>query len=207
LSPAPDIRFLTPRQYLLEERAAQCKSEYYRGQVVAMSGASREHNLIVGNLVTAANIAFRGRPCEVYPSDMRVKIRSTGLYAYPDVTIACGDRRFEDSFVDTLLNPTVLFEVLSPSTEQYDRGFKAVQYRQLASLRELVLIASQRPFVEHYARQPDGSWRLEEQSELTQPLTLPSCGVTLTLADIYQRVEFPPVEPLPEDEPPDATAP
>src|SRR5206468_6291774 len=116
-------------------------SEYINGQIYAMSGASREHNLIVVNLIRELSSQLRGRPCEVYASDMRVKVRPTGMYTYPDVVAVCGEPRFEDEQVDTLVNPAVIVEVLSPSTEAYDRGQKFAHYRKLESLTEYVLVA------------------------------------------------------------------
>lgn len=181
----------TPEQYLSRERQATTKSQYYQGQIYAMAGASREHNLIVANLVRLIGNALQGKPCEVYPSDMRVKVQASGLYTYPDVTIVCGDPQFEDAHVDTLLNPLVLFEVISESTEGYDRGAKAMQYRQLPSLQQLVLIASDRVHVEAYRRAADGGWTLWESSDLTGTLPVVVAEISLTLADVYQRVEFP----------------
>ena len=139
MSTAPKT-YLTQADYLHRERAAEGKSEFYRGEMFAMAGASREHNLIVGNLVTSLNLQLRDRDCQVYPSDMRVKVSPTGLYTYPDVSVACENPEFEDAQGDTLLNPRVLVEVLSDSTEAYDRGPKFEQYRQLASLRDYLLI-------------------------------------------------------------------
>jgi Uma2 family endonuclease len=132
---------LTPEEYLARERQVDTKSEFYDGELFAKAGASRSHNLIVGNVTGELRAQLRGRPCEVYPADMRVKVSETGLYAYPDVVVVCGEPRFEDEHLDTLLNPTVIVDVLSPSTEAYDRGEKFAQYRKLASLREYVLIA------------------------------------------------------------------
>lgn len=181
----------TPEQYLARERQATTKSQYYQGQIFAMAGASREHNLIVANLVASIHAGLRGKPCEVYPSDMRVKVQASGLYTYPDVTIVCGEPQFEDAHVDTLVNPLVLFEVISESTEGYDRGAKAMQYRQLPSLQQLVLIASDRVHVESYRRGADGGWTLWESSDQTGSLPVPAADVMLSIAEIYQRVEFP----------------
>ena len=114
--------FLTPQEYLARERQAETKSEYLRGEVFAMSGASRGHNLIATNVAGELRQRLRERDCEVYQGDMRVKVSPTGLYTYPDVTVVCGEPEFEDADVDTLLNPKVLVEVLSPSTADYDRG-------------------------------------------------------------------------------------
>src|SRR5437588_10225707 len=119
---------LTPEEYLALERKAQVRSEYLDGDMVAMSGGSREHNLIVGNIVGELSLQLKGHPYEVYPSDMRVKVSATGLYTYPDIMIVYGEPHLEDQRRDTLLNPVVIFEVLSESTESYDRGAKFAHY-------------------------------------------------------------------------------
>jgi Uma2 family endonuclease len=136
--------FLTPEQYLEIERPAERKSEYYNGEMFAMAGAKRAHNLLVTNLLAGLHRQLRSRPCEVYPSDMRVRVSATGLYTYPDIVAVCGEQQFLDDTEDTLLNPGLLVEVLSPSTEAYDRGRKFEQYKTLDSLREYMLVASER---------------------------------------------------------------
>jgi len=183
--------FLTPQEYLARERQAETKSEYLRGEVFAMSGASREHNLIVGNISRELGEQLRDRQCEVYQSDMRVKVSPTGLYTYPDVTVVCGEPEFEDAEVDTLLNPKVLVEVLSPSTADYDRGGKFTHYRRLPSLHEYVLISQDRLLVEHYLRQRQDEWLLTEESSLQDTLVLPSIDCRLPLSEIYLKVRFP----------------
>ncbi len=183
--------FLTPQDYLACERQAETKSEYLRGEVFAMSGASREHNLIAGNVNRELSQQLRERECEVYQGDMRVRVSPTGLYTYPDVTVVCGEPEFEDAEVDTLLNPKVLVEVLSPSTADYDRGRKFTHYRRLPSLREYVLISQDRPLVEHYVRQGPDEWLLTEQSSLHDTLVLPSLQCQLPLPEIYLKVRFP----------------
>lgn len=182
--------YLTPQQYLARERRAETKSEYLRGEVFAMSGASRKHNLVATNVAGELRQQLRDRDCEVYPSDMRVKVSPTGLYTYPDVTVVCGEPEFEDAEVDTLLNPKVIVEVLSASTADYDRGRKFTHYRRLASLREYVLISQDRPLVEHYVRQGRDQWLLTESSSLEETLVLPSIECQLPLAEIYLKVRF-----------------
>src|SRR5271165_4915242 len=159
-SAAPKKRY-TPQEYLALERQAAYKSEYLDGNIIAMAGASREHNLITGNLGRSIGNQLEHRPCETYASDMRVLVSKTGLYTYPDVSVVCGDALFLDDEKDTLLNPTVIVEVLSPTTEMYDRGKKSGHYRRLASLREYVLVAQDEVHVERYLRQGD-DWLLTD---------------------------------------------
>ena len=182
--------FLTPEQYLEIERKASCKSEYSNGEMFAMAGAQRAHNQLVASLVRELGQQFRTRPCDVYPSDMRVHVTSTGLYTYPDVTAVCGEQRFADGQTDTLLNPGLIVEVLSPSTEAYDRGRKFEQYQSIESLREYLLVASDRVHVDLYSRQPDGRWLLTSASRLEDSLTLESAGAQLRLSDLYEKVEL-----------------
>ena len=182
--------YLTPEEYLAKERKAEYKSEYSGGEIFAMSGATRAHNLIAGNVSRETGNQLRDRPCEVYQSDMRVKVSPTGLYAYPDVEVVCDQPQFEDAEVDTLLNPTVLFEVLSESTEDYDRGKKFEHYRTLESLQEYVLVAQEKCHVEQFTRQPDGRWILWETNDPEAVLELGSIGCELKLSEIYAKVEF-----------------
>lgn len=180
----------TAAEYLAKEREATEKHELLDGQVFAMAGASRRHNLIVLNLGSELRNALRGRPCETYPSDMRVNVSATGLYTYPDISVVCGEPEFEDGSVDTLLNPTVLVEVLSPSTADYDRGAKFEHYRALPSIREFLLVDQHRAHVMHYRRQDDGTWLLAETRDLGDTIQLPSLDVELKMAEIYARVDF-----------------
>lgn len=182
----------TPEEYLALERAAGYKSQYYRGEIFAMAGASEPHNRILTNLIVAIHGALRGRDCVIYPSDMRVKC-PTGLMTYPDVSIVCGQREFDDEHRDTLLNPMVIVEILSPSTEAYDRGKKFRHYRNILSLREYVLIAQDQVCVEKFLLPKDGGpWTWTAQTELENILAFGSCEATVRIADIYAGVEFPP---------------
>jgi len=197
---------ITPEEYLAREREALCKSEYFDGQVFAMAGGTEAHNAIAFNLGLELGAQLKGGPCRGFGSDMRILVQETGLYAYPDITVVCGERLYSDQRRDTLLNPTLLIEVLSPSTEGYDRGLKAGNYRQLASLQEYLLVAQDRPHIERYARRPEGTWELTEASGLEAKLSLPAIGCELRLADVYADVVFPEVgasehgEPRPRDE-------
>lgn len=188
------IPYVSPEQYLQIERKASFKSEYWSGQMFAMAGASREHNVIVGNVVSGVHSRLRGKPCETYPSDMRVQVSATGLYTYPDITIVCGEPLFLDAEVDTLLNPLLLVGVLSDSTGAYDRGGKWKNYQRLDSLQEYVLVSQTEPRVEKYVRQPGGQWLYSQVSGLDAVLPLAALDVSLPLSEIYTRVKFPPPE-------------
>ena len=186
-------KFVTPEEYLLLERASEEKHEYFRGEIFAMTGASENHNIVVGSTYAALYIQLRKRPCQIYPSDMRVRIPSTGLYTYPDISIVCGIPEFEDDVLDTLLNPTVIIEVLSSSTEQYDRGKKFQHYRTIESLREYILIAQDSYRIEHFERK-DNQWILTDAKTLSSVLDLRSIDCSLALGDVYEKVSFDNVE-------------
>ncbi len=187
---AAPVERLSPMDYLRRERKSEFKNEYIAGQVVAMAGASERHNLITTNLVFSFVGQLRRRPCRIYASDMRVKVGEGGPYTYPDVVIVCGTPRFDDEQRDTLLNPTVIVEVLSKSTESYDRGKKFQHYRHLESLTEYLLIAQNAPHLEHFVRQADGRWLLSEVYALTESIMLPTIDCELSLGDVYDKVEF-----------------
>ena len=183
--------FLSPEDYLLRERRAEIRSEYFRGEAFAMAGASFEHSLIKDNLAREIGNQLKEGPCRVVTSDMRVKISATGLYAYPDVVIVCGKPEFEDAHVDTLLNPKVIVEVLSDSTEKYDRGFKFGHYRQIPSLEGYVLIAQDRTSIDRYVRRADESWLLTPFEDPAGMFQLDSVAVYIPLREIYRGVTFP----------------
>jgi Uma2 family endonuclease len=183
-------KFMTPEAYLEFERASEIKHEYFGGEVFAMTGASRNHNRIVISTLASLHGQLRKRPCEVFPSDMRVKTRSSILYTYPDISVVCGTPQFEDAVLDTLLNPIVIIEVLSPSTERYDRGRKFQHYRTLPSLQEYVLIAQDSYRIEHFARQPNDEWLFSDATELNASVELPSIQCQLALVDVYENVTF-----------------
>lgn len=187
--------YLTPEEYLAVERQNEYKSEYIGGEMVAMTGASRRHNLITFNIAGILNSQLRGRPCEGYVNDMRVKIASRREYAYtyPDVVIVCGEPQFEDDHLDTLLNPTVLIEVLSESTERYDRGTKFGFYRTLESLTEYVLVAQDEYKIEQYTKQPDGRWLLSDHRSPEDVVELASVQCALALREVYEKVSLLPI--------------
>ena len=190
MSSAATKKRFTPQEYLALERMSETRNEYYNGEIFAMSGASREHNLISVNLLRDIGNQLEDRPCEAYPSDMRVSIEATGLYTYPDVSVVCGEPRFQDRRVDILLNPTVIVEVLSPTTEAYDRGDKFRHYRRIGSLREYVLISQNRMMVERYTRQGN-DWVYSDMTDPDQILKLESIGCQIPLNRIYARITFP----------------
>jgi len=186
------LPFVTPEEYLAAERKAERRSEYLNGEVFAMAGASLRHVQISGNLITTLNNQLKGRDCDVYATELRVRVNPKGnyLYAYPDVSVVCGESKFEDERFDTLLYPKVIIEILSPTTEPFDRGKKFTLYRQIDSLAEYLLIAQDETRVEQYVRQPGGDWVLSERTGLDDAVTLPSLGLNLKLSDIYYRVSF-----------------
>jgi Uma2 family endonuclease len=179
---------VSEEEYLARERAGETRHEYRRGEIVAMAGASREHILITGSSHASLYAQLRKRPCEVYMNDMRLKIALRRSYVYPDLIVVCGEPRFVDDYVDNLLNPTVIIEVLSPSTEAHDRGERFEQYRGIDSLREYLLIAQDRYHVDHFVRQEGGHWLLKDADGLEATLVLPSIGCELVLADVYEKL-------------------
>lgn len=180
----------TASEYLALEREAVEKHEFLDGQIYAMAGASVRHNRITLNIGGELRAALRGSRCEAFPSDLRVRVSATGLYTYPDISVVCGEPEFEDDGVETLLNPTVLVEVLSPSTADYDRGAKFEHYRALPSMREYLLVDQHRAHVMHYRRQDEGTWLLAETRDLDDAIRLPSLDIELKMSEIYARVEF-----------------
>lgn len=183
---------ITPEQYLAIERAAEIKSEYYDGQMFAMSGGTLPHALIGLNLGSAARNALQGRNCHAVNSDLRMRISPHGPFVYPDVTIYCGSAILADDYRDILLNPAVVFEVLSKSSEAYDRGFKFAQYRTIESLREYVLVSQTEPRMEVFLRQSDGSWNLREFVGMDAVCHLAGIDCNIALADVYEGVTLEP---------------
>lgn len=187
MSSAPKTN-LTPEEYLAIERAAETKSEYFRGEMCALAGASVAHNSLVANLIERLGPVARLRGCRVFPSDMRIKVTALGKYTYPDVVVVCGRPELEDAHVDTLLNPAVILEVLSSSTEAYDRGAKFQHYRKLPSLRCYVLVSQERPSVEVFTRQEGGFWRYEPFEGPDAVVTIEPPGARFTLAELFEGV-------------------
>jgi Uma2 family endonuclease len=180
--------FLSPAEYLEIERKAEDKSEYYNGEMFAMSGVSRWHDWIAVQLTMLIAQHLRGKSCKTFTAEMRVLATPSGLYTYPDLSVTCERPEFADPHVDTVTNPTLLVEILSPSTEAYDLGKKAKLCRAIPSLQELLFIAQDAYEVELYRRQPDGTWSLIEAKGLESAITLTSIGYTLSLRELYEQV-------------------
>ncbi|SRR5579871_290091 len=188
----PPLTLNTPEEYLAAERKAERKSEYLNGEVFAMSGNRWAHVQITANIQISLGIQFKGRDCTAATTELRLRVNPCGnyMYTYPDTVVVCGKPQFEDKQFDTLLNPKILIEVLSRSTERFDRGKKAELYRQIDSLTEHLFVAQDERLVQHYARQPNGDWLLSEKRDAQDVIELKSVDATLLLADIYDRVEF-----------------
>jgi Uma2 family endonuclease len=181
---------LTEEQYLALDRAAEFKSEYFDGEMFAMSGGSMQHARLQRNLTTELSNALRGGECEPFGSDFRVRV-SGRMYTYPDVSVVCGKPLLADNRQDVLLNPVVIFEVLSPSTEKYDRGLKLQHYRAVATLQDYILVDQSQIRIEQYTRQENNLWTLRDYEGLDGEFTIGSIGVSLSMRRIYDRVEFP----------------
>jgi Uma2 family endonuclease len=188
MSANPRTKWTVP-EYLAHERANSIRHEYFNGEIFAMAGASREHSLITTNATAHLHRQLEARSCEVYQSDMRVKIDALGHYTYPDVVAVGGKPDLEDQHGDTLLNPTLIIEVLSPSTAQYDRNAKFRSYRAIASLQEYVLISQDVVFVEHYTRQNQW-WTIQDYTQLSDIIQLSSIACELVLEKVYAKITF-----------------
>lgn len=184
--------YLTPEEYLRRERAAEFKSEYFNGYVVAMAGAKYWHNVITGNAQISIGAQLRGRPCVALGADMKVRVERANLFRYPDLSAVCGPIDFHDEVQDAYCNPALIVEVLSPGTENYDRTQKFALYRLVDSLSEYVLVAQDRVEVEVHRKQPDGRWNATVFTELCDVARLESVGCDLSLAELYEKVEFSP---------------
>ncbi len=181
-------RTFTAQEYLQLERAASYKSEYFHGEIFAMAGASTAHNRIARNIIAFLFPQVRGGGCEVLGSDMRIVLGDTQGFSYPDVVVVCGGFQALGPHSDNLTNPRVIVEVLSPSTEVYDRGEKFEQYKGIPSFTDYVLVAQDQARVEHYRRGADGAWAREVYGGFTASLRIDSIGCSLALGEIYERV-------------------
>ena len=187
---AQPLPYYTIEEYLELEEKADYKSEYLDGRILAMSGGTPKHSAIGSNIGREMGNLLKRGPCQVYNSDLRVTIMQTGLMTYPDITVVCGEQHFHPRDKDSLINPTVLFEVLPPSTEPYDRVEKWAHYQKLDSLQAYVLVSQTEARVEQYARLEDSSWKFTVVEGLAASLFLPSLGCALPLAEVYDRVTF-----------------
>ncbi len=182
--------YMTADEYLQKERTAEFRSEYFRGEMFAMAGASANHNLIVGNCIQALGQQLKKKPCRVYPSDLKLRIEATGLYTYPDLSVVCGEPQLDSDGVDVLLNPVVLVEVLSDSTEAYDRGKKFEHYRTIPSLMHYILVAQDRHSIDCFSRHTNGSWFLATCQALGEKLVFSAIDCELAIEDVYDKVVF-----------------
>ena len=195
---APEIKYITPEEYLAAERLALDKHEYYKGEVFplnktdvnAMSGASVAHNILFSNLFGELYTNLKGKPCRPYGSDLRIHIPLNSLFTYPDISVICGEVETIDNKFDTAKNPTVIFEILSPSTRDYDKGGKFTLYRDIDSLKEYVLVDTEKIVVEKFTRNSDNSWLLTEYKNIEDSFVLASIATTLALKTIYEDVNF-----------------
>jgi len=193
-------QIITPEIYLEMERTAEIRHEYYHGTVYQMSGGSGTHAILIAHLAASLVTGLRGKPCSVTVSDMRLQVAPDGLYTYPDAMVFCGEAQYADVNKDTLLNPRVIIEVVSRSTEAYDRGKKFQLYRELESLEQYVLVSQMEPRIEVNTRQPEGKWLLEEYVGLDAKCRIDSLHCMIALAEIYEKVIFsPPVLRTDED--------
>ncbi|HEX8845641.1 MAG TPA: Uma2 family endonuclease [Pyrinomonadaceae bacterium] len=190
MSSIPNI-YLSPEEYLTLERRAEHKSEYLDGEIFVFAGGSERHNLIVANIIAGLHAQLLGSQCRVYPSDLKVRAPKPRYFFYPDVSVVCGETKFHDEYKDVVLNPAVIFEVLSEATAAYDRGKKFQYYQQLDTLGEYILVSQDETLVEHYVRQEDGSWIYTRLSGLDLNLALPSIKCSLELRFIYNNATLP----------------
>lgn len=185
-------RHLSVEEYLQWEEVAETKHEYVSGNVIAMAGATREHNEIVANLIREVGNCLKGKECAIYPSDFRVTTPAGKSYFYPDATVVCGSLQMQPHVFDTLQNPVVIIEVMSEGTENNDRGYKFFHYQQIPSLQEYILIDSRKQGIEIIRRQTNDTWKFDKLSAAEGKLELTSIGCSLSFEDIYYRVQFPP---------------
>jgi Uma2 family endonuclease len=184
-------RKFTPEEYLILERGADFKSEYYYGEIYAMAGGSPQHGAIAINLGSEVRASLKGKPCQAFSSDLKVRTRPDGLFAYPDVSVVCGELQFHDAAKDVVTNPTVIFEVLSESTEAYDRGRKFQDYQLIETLTDYVMISQNEPCIEHYVRKPNDKWLLTTTKGLQGQVFIASIECTLLLSEVYDKIDFP----------------
>ncbi len=190
MSTVPNSQYYSLEEYLAREEVAEEKHEFYRGEIFLMSGGSPRHNRIAVNVLGQLYVQLRGKPCQPYNSDQRIAVKKYPLHTYPDISIICGKLVLDTADKQAATNPHTLFEVLSPTTESYNRGRKFEFYRSLPSLQEYILVAQDRPAVDRFVRQESGQWLLFDYHGLDATIPLPDLGCELRLADIYEGVVF-----------------
>lgn len=190
MSAVPALKFTSIEDYLSLEGTADDKHEYYRGEIFAMAGRTIAHNRLVRNTLTAIDGFLTGKSCEAFPSDLKVHNEANTLFTYPDISIVCGEPEKWQGSNDTITNPVVIIEVVSESTQLYDRGLKFKLYRSLSSLKEYILLSSLEYMVEHYIKQADGSWNFRELTDPEDRLTIESIGFSCPVKDLYRNVSF-----------------
>ena len=188
--PALKYNHTSAEEYLEMERSSKGKHELHRGTVIKMSGASIKHNKIVSNLIGNIHPFLKGKSCSVFPSDLRTKVKTADTFVYPDISIVCGEPELMDEHFDTLLNPSVIIEVLSPSTEKYDKGFKFMFYMQIPSLKEYIMISSTERYIHISRKQNDDSWKFEEMKNPVAPLMIKPIEYNISINDIYYEINF-----------------
>lgn len=187
---SPAIPYVSVEEYLMLEESAAEKYEYFEGKVVSMAGATKEHNQIVSNLIREIGYYLKGKGCDIFPSDFRVSTPAGESYFYPDASIVCGDAQMQQGIFDTLLNPVVIFEVMSESTKATDKGYKFFAYQQISSLKEYILIDSTRHAIDVIRKQEDGAWKFQTFLPEHKTFTIQSTSQALSFEDIYYRVEL-----------------
>ena len=188
--PAVKYNFVSAEEYLAAERVALEKHEYYQGEIFAMSGALHGHNEIFSNLFVDIGAKLKGKNCKPYGSDLRIHIPKNTLFTYPDITIICGKMDLTDDHFDTATNPSVIIEILSKSTRNYDKGEKFTLYRDIQTLQEYILVDTEKLHVERHIRNADNTWQLTDFKSLEDSVTIPSIDVSVSLKDIYDGVTF-----------------
>lgn len=188
--PALQYNFITPEEYLAAERSATEKHEYYRGEIFAMSGASVNHNKIFRKLFLAIGHQLKGKDCQPYGSDLRIHIPMNTLYTYPDISIICGEPELADDPFDNVINPSVIIEILSKSTRNYDKGEKFTLYRDIDTLQEYILVDSEKIHIEKHIRNKDNSWQLTEFKSIENSLYINTVNMQIELRDIYESLSF-----------------
>ena len=183
-------RSYTEAEYLAQEEMAQDKHEYYQGAIYLMAGGTDVHAIISGNVFGLCWQALDNAPCQAFTSDMRINVESNGLHTYPDISIVCGPSEFVPGRKDTITNPVVIVEVLSPSTQRYDQGPKFELYKGIESFNDYLIVAQERVLVKHYHKETDGTWSLQQYTRLEDTVTLPQVGVTLPVQKIYRNITF-----------------